>query len=542
MKRLPKLLSILAVPLMALQLNCSASGDDANCEGAKCDDNDDIEVSPCDALTNDRSGRNLQGSIPGRFGDPLAMLVLRAGDTCPTSFSDVMAKLRETDAEGCTDERSGIGTMVVSETSQILGEADSYRLVTTRACNNRKREDLMFSLFGVGANAKQLPEDVEVMAFDESKGIYNYYTLEGGEWNYFGDSHDMLSGPGEGGDKRCANCHTGGGLVMKELHTPWLHWEGHMDTPGAQTLVTNNPDLGTKSSGSTMESLVKAGNRKWNTTRVAMLQETGTVKDLLRPLFCTVEINVDNGADFESPPTGEAGGSEMSRIPRDFLLDPALGGFGSVTVEFSDYQNLLTANNQRVADFSGRAMQNKDGETLVDTVFDFVFPERAEADMDYVNKLKDAGVIDEDFIKDVLMVDFTRPIFSSTRCDLLELAPDMDAADANPTSLREGFIANLEATSPSAGSIKGVFLSHLQNTDDSGDHSSRVSAFVDACKARDSGEFLTDAMRVVSLTRNEARQLHVFEFAASMPVDDQNVASGTRFHPDTCELTTRFSN
>ena len=39
----------------------------------------------------------------------------------------------------------------------------------------------------------ELPEDVEMIAFDDTKGVFNYYVIENGAWNFHGDSNDMLS-------------------------------------------------------------------------------------------------------------------------------------------------------------------------------------------------------------------------------------------------------------------------------------------------------------------------------------------------------------
>ena len=43
-------------------------------------------------------------------------------------------------------------------------------------------------------------------------------------------------------------------------------------------------------------------------------------------------------------------------------------------------------------------------------------------------------------------------------------------------------------------------------------------------------------MRVVSLRRNQARELPVFEFPETMPFDSLRVARSTRFDAVTCEL------
>jgi hypothetical protein len=511
---------------------CTAAGGDdpgGSCDGDKCDDLDkpdsEVEDTPCDGVMVDASGRDHE-KVAGRLNDPLAQLAFRNGDSCPNTFADIMDKLRETDADGCSDVRDGIVTRLVSETAQATGTATNYRAVVTRTCGDRDTHGIIFSLFGIRAGAKTLPPNVEMIAFDSTAGVFNYYEAEpSGDIKFFGNSTDMLKGP-SGEDRRCAGCHVGGGLVMKELDTPWLHWEGHMDTPGTDELVDANEDLGSENSGLELEGVVKNANRTINQTRLDFLKANGTPADILRPLFCTVEVNVDNGADFESPVTGGAGGSEMSAIPFDSLLDPKLKGFGSIPVEFSDYDALIKANSQQLGGVSG----------AIDTIFDYVFVERSFADNDYVDKLKAAGIVDDELIKDILLVDFTRPIFSTDRCDLLDLVPQIPNADLNPTSIKDGLISALSGKS---GTAEKELLANLEA---SGGHDAVVTAFTGACTALGSAQALANAMAVTSLNRDTARDLPgpIFEFESSMPDDDLDVAAGTRLHPTTCELVTEL--
>jgi hypothetical protein len=461
--------------------------------------------------------------------DPLAKAVFKTGDTCPTTFAEIMDKLRENDKEGCPDEQDGIETRVISETAQAAGKATNYRAVTTRTCNNRSTDGIVFSLFGLSAGASSLPQGVEVISFDETAGIFNYYETDGTTLNFFGNSNDMLKGKGTGDDRRCASCHVAGGLVMKELDTPWLHWEGHMDTPGAEDLIKKHKNLGSQTSGAELEGVVKSANEKWNKTRIATNKAKG-LEEVLKPLFCSTEFNLDNGADFESPVMGGPGGSEMSRVPFDFLVDPQLKSFGSISVEFADYDALIKANGQTLPGVPG----------AIDTVFDFVFPERAHVDNDYVDQLVAAGIIDADFVKDVLMVDFTRPVFSSDRCGLLAFAPTVAAEDMTAAKIKEAFIASLEAEGPTASSAGGVLLSNLKVANDDAAHDTKVDAFIAACTALGSRPFLTNALKIASLTRSEAKQSPIMEFESTMPTDSQNVASGSRLHPTTCALTTSF--
>ena len=532
MRTIGNLLTLCLAPALALA-GCAAEstgGDSGSCTGEKCDDLDkpdsEVEDTPCDGTMIDLSGRG-HDKVAGRLNDPLAMLAFRNGDSCPATFADIMDKLRQTDTNGCSadDPRAGINTRLVSETAQATGSPTNYRGVVTRTCDGRPKHGIIFSLFGLQAGDDELPPNVEMIAFDATAGVFNFYEAEPrGDIKFFGNSADLLKGP-DGETRRCGGCHTGGGLIMKELNTPWLHWEGHMDTPGAADTVTKHEDLGTKQSGAEFEGLVKTANRGWNDTRLAFLRANGTPGDVLRPLFCSTEVNVDNGADFQSPVAGGPGGDQLSRLPFDSLLDPRLRSSGSITVTFDDYDARIKANGQVVNGVSG----------AIDTVFDYVFVERSEADLDYVDKLKAAGIIDDELMKDILLVDFTRPVFSDDRCKLLELVPQIPNADLNPTSIRDGLIANLG--DPAAGSAEADLLANLQAT---GGHDDKINAFTAACTALGSAGVLENAVTVTSLNRDVARSMQVFEFESSMPDDNLDVAEGTRLHPATCELTTDF--
>lgn len=494
----------------------------------------------------DESGQGLNQAAILANSDPVAKLILQGAGACPKTFQEAQNRLRQTDTGNCTDTGAdqapaGVQTRLVSERSQVLNQADSYRAVVTRTCNGRKEFELFMSVFGIAGNPSKLPGNFEVIGFDPTTGAYNFYAREDGKWKFFGSS---LSGIAKGYDcnvgvpgtcllktrseSRCWQCHPGGGLVMKELNSPWVHWEGDTTTPGAAELVDKfKTQLGKKSNGISLESTVADGNRTWNKKRVEVMKEKGSMADLLRPLFCTVEVNVQSATSST--------GSSPSSLRADFFFDPAWSKFDSFSIDSADYKALLTSTGQTISD--GAEALSKNGETIRDTVFAFSYPERSGADNDYVSKLKDAGIVDDDFVKDALVIDFTRPIFSAARCDLLQFAPTLDATKRDAASIRQGFIDKLKAAKPSASSAAGVFLANLQKTGDSSEHSAKLDAFSTACKARPKAELLADAFKIASLNRELARKLPVFEFPESLPVDSQNVPAGTFFDPATCKLT-----
>jgi hypothetical protein len=176
----------------------------------------------------------------------------------------------------------------------------------------------------------------------------------------------------------------------------------------------------------------------------------------------------------------------------------------------------------------------------IDTVFDYVFIERSHIDNDYVEKLVEAGIIDADFVKDVLMVDFTRPVFSSDRCGLLSFAPTLTSANMTAAKIRDGFIASLKDETPAAGSPAATLLKNLEAKTDAAAHDGKVDAFVAACTALGSRPFLQNAMAITSLNRKTAKAMPIMEFDSTMPTDNQTVDSDARLHPTTCALVNSF--
>jgi hypothetical protein len=535
---------VVAALLTVMAVGCSQPTDHSgSCVGGKCDEipDDQVPDSPCDGVIKDLSGAG-HGKVAGRNHDKFAKLVMRTGDDCPTTFQDIMAKLRVVTAEAtgpggeCSGENgAGVVTRGISETAQAMGKPTDYRTVTTQVCGDAP--GIHLALLNVTPD-DPLPRDVEIISFDESAGVFNYYDAKDGGLRFFGDSKDLLTGAGDGEVRKCAACHTGGGLIMKELETPWIHWEGEVKTPGLTELIETHAELlGFDGNGIEFESHVKLGNDAWNRTRLEHLTTT-SVKELLRPLFCSIEINLNNGSGRASPVTGGVQGhpSELDSIPTISLLDPQFirldpSAFaGLIPIVPADYDALIKQNGQRVAGVPG----------AIDTIIDYVFVMRSHADGDFVAKLQDAKIIDVDLIKDVLMVDFTRPVFSNDRCDLLSFAPALSGDQLTAQAIRDGFIANLAAKAPVAGTPAAALLANLEDTGDAPAHTSKLNAFLTSCKSLAPKSFLQNALAITSLNRDKARDLPIIEVPATMPDDNQMVDPNARLHPTTCQLVSSF--
>ena len=47
---------------------------------------------------------------------------------------------------------------------------------------------MFMSLFGISAGAQELPGDLELIAQDKTKGVYDFYAREDDKWKFFGNS------------------------------------------------------------------------------------------------------------------------------------------------------------------------------------------------------------------------------------------------------------------------------------------------------------------------------------------------------------------
>jgi hypothetical protein len=545
------ILSLLAITSVACAAESDDATSDAACPDGKCDALDDEETpleTPCGNVLVDRSGR---GFLPARIANDafIEQVYGDKKDGCPVEFSAIMKVLEKKDNKTCTGGIKGMQTHVISEQAQLSGTSDGagYRAVTTRTCAGRPEFGLIFSMFGFSGggsggldiSGSAFPPGLEIIAFDEKNQVFNYYKEVGGKMGFFGSSTDFVTtkpgGPGVTDIRGCGNCHTGGGLIMKELTFPWVHWEGQFRVPGAEELVANRPQMGALALAERLEEeVVEPGNAAWNDRRVDFLSTEGTVKQMLAPLFCPVEVNL-------------ASMNRKDRIQNPFLLDSTLFRTLSltsarVTTTASHYDRIIAAIGQQVP-----------GTDAADLVAPMTFVARSGEDLDFVESLVEAGVIDESFQNDVLMIDFTRPVFSDDRCDLLEFAPELPAEERTADAIRDGFLANLADAED--GTPAAELRTHLQASKDgrSIDHAATASAFVAACTTRQANErimvtggqvsaFHADALKLRSLGRKIAFQdgaadnldgsashaIRVFEFDDTMPADDIAVTTSAK--------------
>lgn len=525
------------------------------CASEKCDDVDDIDEdgerssAACDGRMVDKSGRQLGDAFASSLHDPIAVHAFSAGERCPTTAAEVREKLQ---AAGC----SLGGTSFISEAAAITRQEDTYRSVTDLRCDGQR---VFFSMFGIRPGS-EVPEDAEMLAMDPERGAFNYYEVKDGRIEFFGSSDEFVAlGQGEDDTRRCAACHTGGGLVMKELRAPWQHWQSpdFDDLPGSSQLIEEHPeDFGFLTEADLLEELVVEQNRVWGELRLLHLLEGmdedmsspdhTELADVIRPVFCSSEVMIHSGF-------GRSTGIAL----RGLVYPEQLGFFGG-SIEYSeaDYDAVTRVLfNQRMA-IDGFFETQGQGTTV----------DRAAAESEFIDTLVFQGVLDREFVEDVMLVDMTRPLFSPDRCELLKFAPDLSSDELAPQTIRAGFIANLEAASPAPGSPAADLLRNFRDDADDGEATARRLA--QACEQRSTteeqievempdGVFLPvdrvvrDVLLVSSIARSHADELPVFEFPGlSMPLDrppvpeelSANSLEGVRLHPETCQLTREYTS
>jgi hypothetical protein len=501
------------------------------------------------------------------------------GTACPTSYSAALKKLKTTDTQRCTDidgktQVDGLSSFFVSETAQLTSNADKaaesgFRVVVARTCAGRKGDEMLFSLAaGAGGVAET---NVEMIGKDATTGVYNFYeVLDRGQWVFYGNSLDLI---GDGytcspsgycvannskkasspSGKSCASCHVGGGLVMKELESPWLHWTvKHVN--GSEKVAKKFPDrLGAQQFGQDLEfKVVESSFDAYNDKRVAFLATKGAT-ELLRPLFCTLDVNLDSFSDPDDP---NANASTTLIVDAQLDIRP-------MAFDFGVYKALKKEVRQRVIGFPA---------AVDDVAEPFTYPKRGNLDTSYANSLVRTKLVDEELVSDVLNVDFTRPIFSGARCRILESlggkTAELDARLAawagEPDATRKATLSAAVATaipqiltSTLQGSTKTAEAKLVANLTDpkatAAAHKEEAESFIDACNARlsdpDPGkkkaalkDLMTYAAHVRRAMRRDVKGFNGQQLLEPGPLGDDKMVfddipdTDAAFDPVTCKL------
>ena len=457
-------------------------------------------------LLHQPTGASVPGTMPqavlDRIDDPFFNIVISA-DPQPLSLVTTINTMLE-------GGRSDFESFVVGEQ---IGRAETV----TADCGPSSRR-LVISFTGTHAATSTVlagnvfvavfltPSgpvgDLEVMAWDQTNGVYNYYKLEDGTWRFRNSSADLTAAPADVLSDGCLACHVNGGPIMKEFTFPWNHWHSLPNTfeagylrPGSQSWpVANSALLGQRLTGAqilevTIQSSLQRFANTLLTDRIATAAD-GTVtvsglKGLIDSLFTPTELNLGSS----NVKSGLDGGGLTQRpsgninIPDSFFVNimqmrdielPVFQGQGLVTEVFTpgdlgltvtEYETLLSE-----FDISTSCMPGRD------TLFAWFGPEPSEFDRRMVERLTRRGIVDDNFVASALAIDVETPLFSDARASMLEHVPDTLSAPSSTglaKALTEAVVASL-AADLDRSEAENDFLSMLQSGDALSQLDSRV--------------------------------------------------------------------
>jgi hypothetical protein len=361
---------------------------------------------------------------------------------------------------------------------------------------------------------------IELIAWDRTKQVYNFWEVIGSQWFYRGDSHDVLADVAQlniGARNphfptpprlRCSGCHTLGAPIMKELEPPYNDW---WTTDRRLQLAPFILQPGTNAmepahvAGSLFREAVDASDLSQQVQRGidrlvaarAQARESGpTVKQQLRSLFGTMEVNLVS----DSGPFGDPARTAVE-IPQDFFVDARLvGDRQPVQVRMALYREAL----QQV----GSRFAPDETPGLLESHHAFVVPARSYIDNRVIDTLITQGVLDNELVADVLAIDFTTPVYSRARASLIAYAPEQ-ARDA--TDLRTQLVAALQQA-PEQDQAARQLLANLTDPARTAEaHRQAARAYLDAC-TRAASEFDT-IVDWLTLASQRRRELEVAETA-----------------------------
>ncbi len=232
----------------------------------------------------DARARPLQPEELDGLGDPFARALLAAG-TFPLSLRSLLELLDGFAEAGCpfvpatgvscgrrrphswTPETDALAR---GSGSSPRGRHDDFRVLISASTVADGEEDRHF---------------LQVIGWDATNGVFNYYERRGGTWLWAGNSLHALAPATRG--RGPFDSHVNGSLVMKELRQPWVYWHAPAAGIGAEALapadpLRSDPLFVARETADRLETtVVRPGIQRWNRARLARArQPNGRLNDL----------------------------------------------------------------------------------------------------------------------------------------------------------------------------------------------------------------------------------------------------------------------
>ncbi|MFI1763740.1 hypothetical protein ACH41H_17055 [Streptomyces sp. NPDC020800] len=464
----------------------------------------------------DQQARPLDVQELAELSDPMAALFFRKG-TFPLTVQELLAGL----PEPATQENQSV--YLIGEAGQIPpGSAPelprAMRFAVARAATGRD-VDLLVS---TGANEDPAATFLQVAAWDPAAKVFNYYMRISPVWVWAGNSWSALA-PGSRGHG-CFDSHINGSAVMKELKAPWSNWESQAATIrlAPDDPFRNDPLYQQVIGAENLELTVRALIGRWTAARLAAVTRDGTVEhpeQLMRHLFTTTTVNLASTATQSSTISPSSG--DLLLPPGFWLNSDAL--LGDLELPVTAAVPPMAPAAHYVASLAALdfALEEKSSgfSQPGDSFFAFVVPEAACEDNDVVRQMVEQGLITPRFAACALMADFTNPVFSPVRGQLMAHVPTSPTA---VTELQDHIAQAIlqAATSLPPGSPEGRFAADWALAEDAWPKAfaQRIDDYLGHVgrRIREPSGF-DDYVRLAESRRRDFKAMRLHEFELTLP-------------------------
>lgn len=450
-----------------------------------------VPIAPLRAMVLgvDAAPRAIPVAEVSAFGDPFTRNLLLAGNV-PMTLTQLNGAIAQLTGEHARPLRKLYAIAEGAAFQQTQPRLPlNARLVFTWQKDTATDPDFLLSTTAEPDDPQAL---LQLIGWSELQGVYHFFERLGSTWVWAGSSLDALRPASRG--RGPFDSHINGGLVMKELKFPWVHWHSQSRSIDRELLFPSqaldaNPLFATLEGAQVLEAVVQRGIRRWARRRIQNDLQAGRLANLrwyARQLLWTTSVNLASSETLAR----ELPEVEELVLPEAFLLD--VDGFATVAAALGDDVSLLPSSALNVSSLAYRSalqqlhlhVEAQPGGPSVpgDTDFAFVVPERAFEDTVVLDQLIAHEVLSPRLALCLLMVDFCNPVFSPDRAALLELVPDSIAAGGQGAALDASVIAQARIHLPGTPARRLAAL--WDDADLLGTVRRELAAFAQAAQAR----------------------------------------------------------
>ncbi|HEX6180355.1 MAG TPA: hypothetical protein VFZ47_03870, partial [Chitinophagaceae bacterium] len=337
------------------------------------------------------------------------------------------------------------------------------RIVFTWQKSNSDPPDVMLSTVPVLEDDESL---LQLIAWSQKEQAFHFFERKNNFWAWAGNSFHALNPLSRG--KGPFDSHMNGALVMKELKLPWPHWHSQNSTISranfpADSEFNTKPPFAVISGAEELEAIVKTGVRRFLKSRIQSDIKNSTFTSLityLRQITGPTTVNLtSSGTEFHRAEKVEV------LLPSTFFFD--LDGLEFALSEIDVFNEAIPSEKLEVSGalYKKKALQlnmnitSEEGIKLKgDTHFCFLVPERAFEDIEAAKQLVEQKIISAKILACILLVDFSNPVDSDKRSELLQYCPESVPMQAG--GLDETWVQKITAANKGEGTPEAEFLSY----------------------------------------------------------------------------------